>query len=128
MALRSKSLFLYNFTVTIANQNLPFKAASLGSQLNAVIPVGTYSLSTLATAIATAMNAVDPANTYTVTVNRTISSGTQNRITIATSGSFLSLLFSSGTTAAASIRDLISFGHADLTGATTYTNSATSGT
>ena len=128
MALKAKSLFLYNFSITSSNQNLPFKAASLGPEIDAVISVGTYSLATLATAIAAAMNSADSANVYTVTVDRTADSGTGNRITIATSGSFLSLLFSTGTTAPSSIRDVISFGHSDLTGATTYTNSSSSGT
>lgn len=128
MALRSKSLFLYNLSVTASNQNIPFKAASGGSELTAVIPTGYYSLSTLLTAIASAMIAADPTNTYTATADRTISSGTENRVTIATNGIFLSLLFSSGATAPSSIRDLIGFAHADQTGATTYTSSSTSGT
>lgn len=128
MALTAKSLFLYGFEVTSSNQSLPFLNVSLGSEIDATIPTGFYSLSGLATAIAAAMNAADPSNTYTVTVDRTADSNLGNRITIATSGSFLSLLFSSGTTAAASIRDLITFGHSDYTGATTYTNSAASGT
>lgn len=128
MALKAKSLFLYGFEVTAANQYVPFLNVNLGSEIDAIVPTGFYSLGSLAAAIAAAMNSADTMNTYTVTVDRTTSGGTQNRITIATSGSFLSLLFNTGTQAAASIRDLISFGHTDQTGATTYTNSSTAGT
>ncbi len=70
MALTDKSLLLYGFTVTTANQNLPFLNVSLGAQINASVPAGYYSLSGLATAIALAMNTADPTNTYTCTVNR----------------------------------------------------------
>lgn len=128
MALKDKSLFLYGFTIDQTNQNLPFKASSGGSQLNAVIPASNYTLATLATAIQVALNSTDNANVYTVTVDRTAGSNLQNRITIATNGAFLSLLFSTGTLAASSVRDVINFGHSDLTGSTSYQNSATSGT
>jgi len=127
MALQAKSLILYNISIDSTNQNLPFKAASLGSEKNAVLAVGSYSLSSLADAIAAAMNLADTANTYTVTIDRTVNSGQENRLTIATSGSFLSLLFSSGTTAPSSVRDLLSYGHSDLTGATSYQNSGSTG-
>lgn len=127
MALQAKSLFLYGITIDNTNQNIPFQAVNSGPQLNGVIPFGTYALADLATAISQAMGAADSANTYTVTIDRTVGGGTENRVTIATSGSFLSLLFSSGTNAASSIRDLMSFGHSDLTGATSYQNSATTG-
>ncbi len=129
MALKDKSLFLYGFQVTISNQYIPFKNASLGAEIDAVIPVGNYTLATLATAIALAMNTADPANTYTCTVNRTLAANLQNAVTIATSGSFLSLLFNTGAFAASSIASTIGFSTAsDQTGATTYTSSSTSGT
>lgn len=99
----------------------------MGSEIDALVPTGFYSLSGLATAIAAAMNAADTSNTYTVTVDRTTSGGTANRIKIATSGSFLSLLFASGSFAASSIGSLIGF-PTDQTGATNYTNSTTTGT
>lgn len=127
MALRSKSLFLYGLEVRADNQNLPFRSVLSGPQLNAVIPAGFYSLTSIALAIAAAMKVADPAHTFTVTVDRTVMSGTENRIDIATSGTYLDLLFATGTLAATSIRDLISFGIFDYTGATHYTNGATSG-
>lgn len=128
MALRAKSMFLYGLEVRDDNQNLPFRAVSGGPQLNAVIPVGYYSLTSIVLAIKLALQAADPAHTYTVSVDRTVFGGTQNRITIATSGTYLDLLFATGTTAASSVRDLIAFGIFDYTGNTTYTNGATSGT
>lgn len=128
MALTDKSLFLYGYTITSTNQNIPFKIAGGGSELTAVIAAGNYTLATLMTAIVTAMETADPAHIYTVTADRTLSSNLQNRVTIATNGVFLSLLFSSGTTASTSVRDVIGFAHTDRTGATTYTGTLTTGT
>jgi len=127
MALRDKSLFLWGLEVRADNQNLPFKAVSGGPQLNGVLRVGYYSLTSLLLEIKAALQAADPAHTYTVTANRTFNANTENRITISTSGIYLDLLFATGTTAASSCRDLISFGIFDFTGNTTYTNGATSG-
>lgn len=128
MALTDKSLFLYGYTVLDTNQNIPFKISGGGSELTAIVPTADYTLSTLCAAIKTAMQAADPAHVYTVTADRTTSSNLQNRVTIATNGSFLSLLFSSGTTASTSIRTLIGFASTDRTGATTYTGTVTTGT
>lgn len=127
MALRSKSLFLYGLEVRDDNQNLPFKAAMGGPQLNAILAAGYYSLSDLLIEIATKMRVADPANIYTVTVDRTVNGGTENRITIATNGVYLDLLFATGTLATTSCRDLIGFGIFDYTGATSYQNGNTSG-
>lgn len=129
MALKSQSLFLYGYTITVANQYLDFKNASGGSQLTALIPLGYYSLGDLCTAIATAMMVADPTNTYTCTATRTYSNGTQNRVTIATTtGSYLSLLFSSGTNHLASVCTTIGFAASDNTGSLTYTGTSSSGT
>jgi len=73
------------------------------------------------------MKSAAPAFNFTVTVNRTFGGGTENRITIATSGAHLDLLFATGTLAATSIRDLIAFGIFDYTGATSYQNGASAG-
>lgn len=128
MALKDKSLFNFGFVVSNANQYLDFTNVSMGAQIHAIIPASYYTLGTLATAIQLAMNQADPTNTYSVTVNRAVAGNLQNRITISTGGAFLSLLFMTGTFNAQSITSLINFGSADLTGATTYTNSTTSGT
>jgi hypothetical protein len=128
MALTQKSLFLYNLQVTANNQSLDFKAASGGPTLQATVPIGYYSLTDLCTAVVKAMAAVDAVNTYTCTANRSFSGGTQNRVTIATSGAFLSLLFSSGPRAASNIAALLGFTATDKTGATTYTGTSSCGT
>lgn len=128
MALTDKSLFLYGYTITASNQNIPFKISGGGSELTAVVPAGNYTLTTLMSAIVLALETADPAHIYTVTADRTLSSNLQNRVTIATNGVFLSLLFSSGTTASTSIRTVIGFASTDRTGATTYTGTVTTGT
>ena len=128
MALTQKSLFLYGLQVTSLNSSLDFKASSTGPVLQATIPIGFYSLTDLINAVVSAMAAVDATNTYTCTANRAVSGGTQNRVTISTSGSFLSLLFSSGSRSASTIAPLLGFAVADQTGATTYTGTATAGT
>lgn len=128
MALKNSSLILYGYTVDVTNQFIDFKASLGGPTLTATIPAGAYNLSSFAAALAAALAAADAANTYTVTVNRSIAGGTQNRITIATSGAFLSLLFATGPYAAASCAVLAGFGPTDLTGATSYTGIESTGT
>lgn len=127
MALSSQSLFLYGYSVGVTNQNLDFKAASGGPVLTAQLPLGSYSLTSLLTAVATALNTADSAHTYTATADRTLMGGTQNRVTLGTSGSYLSLLFGSGPNVATSCAALIGFNPADYTGATGYTGSQTTG-
>lgn len=128
MALRAKSLFLYGFQITTLNRSIDFKTSAGGTEKNATLTLGYYSLTSLLTEIKRAMEAADPANTYTVTADRTISSGNENRVTIATSGSYLSLLFGSGSRAASSVATLIGFSASDQTGSTTYTGTSTAGT
>ena len=130
MALTQRSLFLYGLSVTEFNSSIDFKSSLGGPELQATLQVGHYSLSSLADEIVRAMTEVDPitTNTYTVTIDRTLFGGTQNRVTIATSGSYLSLLFGSGTRSASTVAPLIGFTSTDYTGATTYTGSVTAGT
>lgn len=126
MALQGKSSFLYNFEITRENSSIDFKNASLGSEIQATLTFGFYSLDALMREIKRAMESADPANTYTITADRTYNSGTENRVTISTSGIFLSLLFSSGTRAASSTATLIGFS-GDQTGFLTYTGTASAG-
>jgi hypothetical protein len=127
MALKNKSLILYNYQVGSSNNAIDFVAVSLGPTLFATIPFGYYSLTSLLTAIALAMGKADTAHIYTVTADRTISSGAQNRITISTSGTYLDLLFVTGPRSASTMAGLIGFS-GDQTGATTYTGTVTTGT
>lgn len=129
MALSGQSLFLYGYTITSTNRYISFGSdvTQVGAlALTATINLGSYSLTGLLTAVATAMQASDPTRTYTVTADRTISGGTQNRVTISTSGSYLSIFFSSGNTF--NPATLLGFGLSDLVGSTSYTAGATSGT
>lgn len=128
MALRSTSLFLYNLQVTTLNRSLDFRATSGGPILQATLNLGYYSLTDLMNEIIRALEAADPNHTYTVTANRTISGGTQNRVTISTSGTYLDLLFASGPRAASSVDSLIGFAHTDRTGSTSYTGTSSAGT
>lgn len=128
MALTAKSLFLYGLQVTTNNSSIDFKSSGGGSELQATLTLGFYALSELMDEIKRAMESADPYNTYTVTADRTVNGGTENRVTISTSGSFLSLLFSSGSRTASSCNALIGFTKPDKTGATTYTGTLSAGT
>lgn len=128
MALTQKSLFLYGYTISATNRFIDFKTSSSGSTLTASIPLGTYSLTLLLSAISSALSAVDLLNTYNVNANRAINGNLENRITISTTGSFLSLLFSSGPNSVNNCSSLLGFSGADLTGSTSYTSTLTSGT
>lgn len=128
MALQQLSSFIYGYTVTTSNRNLDFRIVALGAVKTAVLRTGTYGLQELCDEIERAMAEQDATNTYTVSVNYNVSSGTQNRVTIATSGAYLDLLFSSGPNAATSCRTLIGFAATDQTGSTSYTGTSTTGT
>lgn len=127
MALQNKSLLLYGYEITANNQSLDFRASSGGPILAATLNRGTYSLTEFLAEIQRAMSAADPSNAYTVTADRTFVGGTENRITIATAGTYLDLLFGTGPRIATSVGPLAGFNATDLTGATTYTAQNTSG-
>lgn len=128
MALSAKSLFTYKIEVTTLNQNLDFKNASSGPIMTAVIALGFYSPTSLADAIGFALQTQDSTNIYTVSVARNIMGGTQNRVTVATNGTYLSLLFGSGPNVNTSPATLMGFNQVDYVGSTTYTGSQTTGT
>lgn len=128
MALTGSATFLYNLEVTPLNQFVDFVNVSAGMQLTATLNTGFYSLTSLLSELVRAITVVDPNNLYTATADRTIAGGLQNRVTIATSGAYLDLLFSSGTHSAASVGPLLGFAPVDQTGDTSYTGISTSGT
>lgn len=128
MALQAKSLFLYGLQVTELNRSIDFIAEVAGDELQASLALGYYSLTGLLAEIKSALEAADLDNTYTVTADRTLSGGAENRITIATSGAYLDILFATGTRVASSAAELIGFPATDKTGDTDYTGSATAGT
>lgn len=128
MALTGRSLIRYGLEVNAFNSSLDFKAVSGGPEKNATLRTGSYSLTGLMDEVVRAMNAADPANIYGYTIDRSISGGLENRVTITTSGTFLSLLFGSGSRAISSCATLLGFTATDKTGAVSYTSQSSSGT
>jgi hypothetical protein len=128
MALTAKSLMLFGLEITELNSSIDFKISGAGAELQATIDLGFYSLTSLLEAIRGAMQVADPANTYTVSADRTTLGGTENRVTIATDGIYLDLLFGTGTRAASTIAPLIGFTSTDQTGSLSYTGTSTAGT
>lgn len=125
MALRAQSLFLYDFQITDNNKYVTFVGTSGGPDLVAQLSIGFYSLSGLMTELKGALEAADPTHTYTVTADRTVNDGTENRVTISTSGAYLDLLFGTGNPS--NPATLLGFTATDQTGATTYTGTSTAG-
>ncbi len=128
MALIAKSLITYGIEITTLNNKIDFKTSSGGSVLTAVLDLGFYSPTGLAIQVGLQLQSQDAVNIYTVSVARNIMGGTQNRITIATNGSYLSLLFSSGPNTNTSAYQVMGYNRADYTGALTYSGSNSMGT
>lgn len=129
MALQKKSTFLYGLQITSANSSLDFKNALGGPEINATLNTGFYSLQDLMAEVVRAMGAADPVNTYTYSIDRTFSGGTQNRVTIATAtGTYLDLLFGTGSRIATSVASTLGFAATDQTGALSYQGTSSCGT
>lgn len=127
MALTSQSTFLFGYEVNEFNSSIDFQAATGGPILTATLNFGAYSSDQLLAETKTALEAADPINNYTLTIDRTINSGTENRITFSTNGTFFELLWLSGPRNATSAHALYGFPQADYSGATAYTGNTTSG-
>lgn len=128
MALSAPSLFLYGYQITENNRSIDFQIVAFGPEKQATLTVGYYSLGSLLLEVQRALQSVDTLHIYTATANRTISGGTQNRVTISTSGPFLSLLFFTGSRAASTAAPILGYTSTDKTGATSYISQFTSGT
>lgn len=122
------ALFLYGFdVVTDMNRYLNFDIG--GSELTAILNIGNYTATEFFAEVKRAMEVADPSNTYSVTINRAVNGGLENRVTIATSGSTLNLLFGSGSNAGdTSVASVLGFAQSDLTGATFYVGFQSAGT
>lgn len=121
MALNTHSSFLYGYTVDDTNQSLDFDEGS--GEVQATIPIGSYTFSTLATAIETALNDAAITTVFTVTADRAT-----RKYTIAGDAVF-SLLSLTGTRAASGIWGLIGFSvAADKTGLSSYVGDTATGT
>lgn len=128
MALTAQSLFLYDFEVGTTNFAIDFRIVGAGPILEASVALKFYSLTSVLAAVKAAMEAADPSNVYTVTADRTVAGGTENRVTISTSGAFLELLFATGPRSASTIAPLLGYTATDKTGATSYAGTVTAGT
>jgi len=128
MALRYKSYFNYGLEITMNNRSIDFKTSGGGSEKQATLRVGFYALTSLSEEIVRAMSEADNSTGYAVTITRGYSGGTGNRITIGTTGSYLSLLFLTGTRNASSICSLIGFLQTDRTGSLSYQGESSAGT
>lgn len=122
-----RALFLYGFDITYLNKYVNFKNAALGSELTAVLTEGNYTATGFAAELKKQLELTDGANTYTVGIDRTVDSGASNRLHVSTSGSFLSLLFYSGSNAGNSPASIMGYDVADYTGATSYSGSTNCG-
>jgi hypothetical protein len=119
MSINTFSCFIYGHTITSANNAIDFDEG--GSELQATIDNGDYTLTEFAVAIKTAMDAVG-ALTYTVSVNRAT-----RAITIASSSNF-TLRCLTGSRAATTAYTLMGFDIAsNKTGTLTYTGTLASG-
>lgn len=127
MALKAKSLFLFGFKVTENNRAINFRAVSGGPILVGYLTLGYYNLSQLMAEIKKVMESVDPSRIYAISADRTLSGGTENRITISTNGAYLDLLFGTGPNSTSSIRTLVGFPMVDQTGATSYQGNTSAG-
>lgn len=103
------------FVITSSNRKINFKESGGGSELTATLTTGSYTATELAAEIKTALEAAG-AETYTVSY-----STSTGKWTIATGGSYLSLLWSTGTDTANALHSAIGFAVSDYTGSTTYT-------
>ena len=129
MALTNRSLILWGYTVTAQNRSIDFKGAVTDAVARqASLRLGYYSLTSIMTEVKRALTEKDPSRVYTVTADRTFNGGLENRITIASNGSYFRLLFASGPRTASTSASLLGFAVTDRTGATTYTGTLTTGT
>lgn len=120
MALTARSKFIYSFEITEFNNSLDFKESASGGELQATLRFGYYSLTDLLKEIKRAMEEVDLNNTYTVTAIRNVGANAEVRVRIQTSGSYLDLLFGTGSRKDTSIASTIGFLPMDYTGNTIY--------
>lgn len=105
-----------NFVIGATNCKLDFQEVALGPTLTATLPFGSYTIARLAEEIA---NQMTLAGTQTYTCEWSELTG---HWSIETDGSYLSLLWASGTNTANSVGPSIGFNVIDGTGATQYTS------
>lgn len=127
MALSSQSLFLYGFQVTDLNSSFDFRAVSGETPRLATLSLGYYSLTSLLQELVRAIQAVDASHSYTATVDRTVGGGSQNRVTITSTGTYFQILGATGPRVGSSCLPLLGYSALDYSGALFYTSQATAG-
>lgn len=127
MALKDRSLFLYQLQVTPGNSSLDFRVIPAEPIRQATLKLGFYSLTSLMEEVARAMKSAAQLYNFPISADRTISSGLQNRVSITSSSGYLELLFSTGPRATSTIAPLIGFNLADYTLAASYTGASSAG-
>jgi hypothetical protein len=127
MAQFDRALFLYGLDVTDNNKYVNFKTSNLGNEITAVLNIGNYTCTQFMAELKRAVELADGTNTYIFSLDRTINSGSSNRMHVTTSGSYLDILFGTGTNSANSPAVLMGFSNNDYTGSTTYTGFTNAG-
>jgi hypothetical protein len=122
MALRTRSLFLYGYTVTQYNGAIDFRRGA--TTYRATVPTGYYSLTSLCAAISRAMVTVDSDIEYTCSALRLV---VENRVVFSADVSF-TLLFGTGARVSSSIASLIGFNAVDSGPSMSHYGSFTTGT
>lgn len=118
MIINTFSAFYYGHLITTENQVIPFDEGN--GEINAVVPVGSYTLQGFADAISVALNDFGSLG-YTVLVDRN-----KRFLNIQATGNF-SLLFGSSTQVAISCRDLMGFPALDTPASTNQASTLPSG-
>lgn len=107
-----------HFVVGASNNKIDFKESAMGSQLTATITSGNYTASSLAAEIKSQLESAGASN-YTVSYSQVT-----GLWTIASSGSYFSLLINTGTSTATNLlKNSLGFSNADKTGGHSYTGS-----
>lgn len=120
MALKGHSLFYYGHKVDETNNKINFTDITLGPELVAEIPVGSYTLTKFLQVVANALNVIS-ANDWTVTVDRT------TRLVTLTSSVASDLLFLTGSNALNSPFSLLGFTQSDFLNQTSFVATLPSG-
>lgn len=129
MSVKDKALFLYGFNIDNNNKYINFQNISAGPEITGVMTIGNYTATGFAAEIKRAMEAADTVYKYSVTIDRTINSGASNLLRVSCiTGTYLSLLFGTGTNNANSPIVLMGFNHSDYTGSLSYSGYTNCGT
>lgn len=120
--LKDVACFLYGFDINQNNRYIPFKNVTGGPELTATLNVGNYTGTQMMAELKRAMEFADGVYKWDWTIDRTISSGTSNQVTVISTAPQPQILFMTGATAPNSPFALLGFTATDLTGSSQYTS------